>query len=201
MTKVAIERVKDVLYCHYAGQTKSQPVDITLNCETGVLSMDYAANIGNCTPMNVFYNRALEWTVPLLKPETANSLLEEIKPYAQQIVDGFESVWDGSNHVGEFTEEAYQAERTIDDIVAAVESDVSVWDAIDWYLNAMSSADVCAELGITAETTIEEIEKIAEFEEANADDGTGNIIILNDVEKALTRFRDELIEEKEYENA
>jgi hypothetical protein len=83
---------------------------------------------------------------------------------------GYEERWDGRNRVGSYSTDA---EDAVIDIVRACEaadydtSLVRVWQAADWYA-ADTTAEVCARLGVTADTTDDQLIEIALAEEAAA---------------------------------
>ena len=90
----------------YPRQCTSQPCYIELDCDDEELSADYSSEIGNAVPGYVWHNRAIRFQIPALTADAANSLMEDLLERCQKIVDGYEQVWNGSNHVGKYTSEA-----------------------------------------------------------------------------------------------
>jgi len=107
------------LYCWYPEQTDQQPAFINLDCRAGHVWAAYSSAIGNSWPMSVHHSLQLRWKIPVFRSVYANKLMTALAPKLQEIVDGFEEYWDGSNHVGRFTDDAYaaiaQLEKTISD--------------------------------------------------------------------------------------
>lgn len=171
MTKIKITKVTD-LYLRLPRKNKEQPCFVSLDCETWELSAAASTFIESGVSGRAFDGHEQQWTIPCLKASVANALLLEIKPLAKIVVKGYRSHFDGNNHVGRFDEKAREA---IEDIRALCEKRdseddrESVWDAPDWYLSAWSSLALQAkELGITGDTTDEQLDSIAEREEETA---------------------------------
>ncbi len=181
----------DALYLKYRGESQPQSAYVTLDCESGELSAAASGIIGSGAPTNVWNNTARRWRIPALTESAANALLDEIAPLAERVVAGFERVWDGSNHVGEYDDDATAA---IDEIASLCDRDwsdqtIEVWDAADWYGGVGGMDTQRRSLGITAETTDEEI---ATIEEREASDASPRII--EGLGRYLARLRDEAIE-------
>lgn len=159
------------LHHRYRGQTSAQPAHVELDCDTGKLSASHNTEIGSGVPVKVWHSRTLRWRIPALTAEAANALLEEIAPLCERIVAGYEKVWDGNNHVGQFDDDAIAAR---DEVYALCDRNwsegevIEVWDAADWY-GAVGRVEAQANsLGITATTTDEELAVIEEREENEA---------------------------------
>lgn len=159
------------LHHRYRGQTSAQPAHVELDCDTGELSASHNTEIGSGVPVKVWHSRTLRWRIPALTAEAANALLEEIAPLCERIVAGYEKVWDGNNHVGQFDDDAIAAR---DEVYALCDRNwsegevIEVWDAADWY-GAVGRVEAQANsLGITATTTDEELAAIEEREENEA---------------------------------
>jgi hypothetical protein len=159
------ESAKD-LYHQYPGQTASQEVYAELDCEEKTLRLDWNGEIGNAVPFSVWHRRILRFSVPgALMSDAAKELLDRITPLAQTVIDGYSCEWDGSNHVGRYTDEAEEACDEIRDVCATVDSSdiYSEWDPADWF-EPVSLSDV----GLSHESTKEEIEERTEAEVATA---------------------------------
>jgi hypothetical protein len=157
------------LYMHYADQYRRQPCYVELSCSSGRLEAGYSASIGSGLPSDAYHGHSLRWSLPLITSDAANRLLERIAPLAQQILDGYTSEWDGSNMRGSYDETASAAEDAIADIINGLPADdmLRVCRADEWLEYATP-----ADLGITAETTADDIRKIAKriCEDAWSDD-------------------------------
>lgn len=186
------------LYHRYDGQGSAQDCYIWLDCETSQLGASHDAETGNAIPFAVYYGHTQRWSIPALKADAANALLEEIAPLAARVIAGYSSEWDGSN----FADFDADAEAARDEITAlceratnsADESDcVNVWDAGSWYGAAGSRDQQRAELGITAATTDAELDEIETREDASARaDGCD---VIEGHADYLRRLRDEAVGE------
>jgi hypothetical protein len=188
MTETGIEVVpvaeERALFRHYAGQHQPQPAYVQLDCETGKLTADYNGEIGNAVPFAVWHGLRLRWAIPPLKAGAANRLLEALVPIAEKIVAGFSREWDGSNHVGRYTEAADEAIEDAREVCRDFGGDddaIQSWDAADWLLDTPK--------GLTAETTDEELAALAESLEAEAD-ASGRFVL--GLARHLERLRDEM---------
>ena len=85
---------------------------VELDLAVGHLSIEETHRDNNGTPAAVWHGHTVRWDVRKADAATYDALLEAIAPYAQALVDSYESVWDGSNHVG--VTDAPDAEAAID---------------------------------------------------------------------------------------
>ena len=181
------------LCCHYTHQTEVQGCYVELDCETGRFTADYNAEIGYGVPEAVWHGRTRRYEIPCLLAEAANKLLAELAPLAQRIVDGYEAIWDGNNHVGKLDEDAQMAEAELERCCTELmeqpnEADCIVeWDAADW----LSGCDTVAEYGITGQSTDRELADIGERIEAEAPDNT----IIDGLVGYLQGLRDDLMDD------
>jgi hypothetical protein len=185
-TTVEIRRLAewDALHRHYQGQTEPQGCYIELDCQTGLLTATYNAEIGNAIPFSVYHGHDRRYHIPCITADAANELMEEIRPLAERVIAGYTSEWDGSNHRARFTTDAEQAEEEIERIIEGVDVEtcgISDADASEW----LTETDPA----ITAQTTDEEIATLAEQAEKDA---AYERIVLIDADGYLTRLRDEM---------
>ena len=125
------------LFYDYPGQLSPQPCYVELDLRDGTLRADYnKAEISNATPFAVYHGHVRRYTIPCLKAQTANRLLDELVPLAERVAAGCISQWNGRNHVAELSEDARAAEAQI---VATIEfyggepcGTVQYADAVDW---------------------------------------------------------------------
>jgi hypothetical protein len=178
------------LYTHYSGQINPQSCYIEFDPCDGVVSASSNSEIGNAVPMYVWHGIVRRYHLPYAIYGTSYvALAEEIKPLLARVQEGFEEVWDGSNHVGTLTDDAQTAENEIE---AAIESwcdesdAIKVWDASDW-LQGETNAD----LGITATTADDELEAISD---KIRNDAVGEADIIDGLDSHLQRRRDDEIE-------
>jgi hypothetical protein len=178
----------DSLYCQYSSQNQPQNCYVQLDCDAGVLSASYNAEIGNAVPMSVWHGHTLRWSCPLLTGESADELMRSLEPLAERIVAGYEAQWDGSNHVARLTDDAMDADNDARQLCEGYgdEQDLLVvWDASEW-LTRTSAAD----LGITATTTDDELVAISLQVETDAE--TEGVDVIEGVDEVLERMRQDL---------
>ena len=197
------------LYRKYDGQSDSQGIYIELDCKNENLSVAYNAEIGNAVPFSVYHGHEQRWGIPLLTTDAINSLLDEIEPAAERVVAGYESEWDGNNHIAEFDEDAQNALDEIEELCNAAgenadETDtIEEWDIGNYLDNVTFYHDsdekqckwqsvvtvIVGDYGtITGKTTDDEL---SDIKTAIDDDTDGENIVLNGVEKWLTKLRDQ----------
>jgi hypothetical protein len=194
------------LFCHYPGQTESQPCYIELDCKSETLSATYNGEIGNAVPFSVWHGHDQRFGIPCLTTDAADDLMAEIAPLAEIVVAGYASEWDGNNNVARFTDEATAATEKITAICDAVEADesnsIQAWDAGDYLDNTVyfknESGEQCKwktlhhaiidGVGtITAQTTDNDL---GQMKTKIEDDADANVEI-NGLEKFLTDLRDQ----------
>lgn len=125
---------------------------------------------------------------------------EEATAFFKDIADHLEVYWNGRNHVGKFTKYDFTGEYPDPleqdwlDLVSKhcsyLDASAGYWEAGDWFSNNNAS-----DFGITASTTDEEIEAIAEEQEKDALED--HDVIVDDIEEYLLMLRDGLIESEE----
>jgi len=124
MSKVEVIYSNENNFCQYPSQCEPQRTYAELNCSTNELYSSYSSEIGNSTSMDCFHNRALRWQIsPWMKLSSINSLLEEIKPIAQKVLDGYSEVYNGRNYVGVLSGEVDVYEREIERLCDEYSSD------------------------------------------------------------------------------
>lgn len=181
------------LHLEYQGQHGRQPCRVCLDCERRELYAEADPIIGSGMPMRMWHGHVQHWRIPCLKGDAANRLLQSLAEEAAVVCDGYSSVWDGHNHVADFSDSAKSALEGITVTCEAAHdvSDhdmVSIWKAEDWY----QPIDPARELGITALTTDAQLDELAESEERSAScDGHD----VEGIRKFLGKVRDELMDE------
>ena len=189
-TIVRISEVRDTceLFAHYDRQTEPQSCYIELDCQTGLLSASYNAEIGNAVPFSVYHGHDRRYSIPCLVADAANALMSEIAPLAQRVLDGYSSHWDGNNHVARLDDDASKADEAIeamcDNLDPADGETVVGCDASEW-LYGWDRLDE-----ITAGTTDEQIDAMESEITAETDEN----IYLRGVGQFLRDKRQEAID-------
>ncbi|WBB94157.1 hypothetical protein [Verrucosispora sp. WMMC514] len=196
MTTVMIEKLTEptALYCRYPGEYKTQPCHIQLDLENGRLYCGYASAIGGAIPEHVYAGRTRTWSIPALTADSANALMDKIAPLAQQVLDGSIIEWDGNNHVGSLNAAAHAAADEIETIADGwAEMDgsdiVDEIDAADWYAQGDDPAD---ELGLTADTTDDQLDAIEQAAEADIISTADKTVVVAGLRAWLETRREEL---------
>jgi hypothetical protein len=184
------------LYCHDAG--KMQPCHLALDLSTGELTADYNPEVdadqGPKIPQAVWDSRTLWWTIPCLTSRAANELLDDIRPLAERVLAGSKIVEGWDRLIGELDEDANAAQDELTAILDSVAADpfsecVAAIDAADWFVDGIDA------IGLTADSSDEDIARIAKDEAVSAtvcDSGYG---ILLGAEEYLRERREELGEQ------
>jgi len=106
---IAITRVEGAeLYHKLPGQPKEQDCFVQLDCVRRKLCAQYNPEIGNHVPAGVMHGHLQRWSIPALKSRAANRLLYMLRPLAERVCNGYESVWDGNNNVARYSADARQ---------------------------------------------------------------------------------------------
>ncbi|MBT8453006.1 MAG: hypothetical protein KJO40_13640 [Deltaproteobacteria bacterium] len=197
---LTIHKISDNAYLHhhYPGQIEPQPCYIELDCDDGSLCADWDGEIGNATPVSVWHRRTLRFDIPALKGHKANELLADIEPLAERVVAGYESDWDGNNWVGTYSDDAEDAIGDIQSLIASYylhdpDWALMVWDAGD-YMDGVGDLEAqAAELGVTADSTDDQLATIGEkLQEEGRINGDADLI--SNTDEYLEELRDHLRE-------
>ncbi|MFO7253794.1 MAG: hypothetical protein DIU60_023890 [Actinomycetes bacterium] len=199
MTTVKIRPVVEptALYCRYEGNYEPQPVYVALDLADGALYADYQAG---GTPMRVWLGQVRTWSIPPLVADAANELLQDIAPLAQRILDGAAIETDPrtGNRVGVLNDDAAAAEREIYEIIENWREDPAIATveeikAAEWY--SACDTDPCAEIGLTAETTDDELAQVAARIEQDIRAAAEGVVVVTGAEAWARARRDELQQE------
>jgi|GEM_PF-3089020 len=137
----------------------------------------------NATPSDEWNGLILTWGVPSHPTETAmRQWITESMGVLITICDGFESRWNGSNHVGSLSEEARAAKEAIEfefDNDGGPTNYYETWDVEAWLESSMNE--------ITATTTDEQLADLAEQWQPDA-----STIVIGDILSYITQHRDNL---------
>lgn len=192
------EAIPDALHCHYQDELYAQSCHVELDLRDGELSAGYDPEIGNAVPSSVWHGTVRRWGIPCLTAEAVNTLMRDIAPLAQRVLDGATVEWDGNNNVGVLIEDAGEAEQEILNLLndPGDLDRVHEQEASDWW------AEGDLPEGLTAETTDDELTAIVEREERDvATSQSQAYTVLLNADKFLAarrqEMRDELREELE----
>lgn len=115
------------VYCHYVGQFEPQRAYISLDIENGEVDACYNSDIGNCKTAKVWNRLELHFDInPYTFTDKIADLISENMDKFQAILDGSEIVWNGSNYIGKFDDDAekiiekFDFERALYDFVDVV---------------------------------------------------------------------------------
>ena len=115
--------------------------------------------------------------------------IEENMSSFVSICDGYESIWNGSNHVGRLTDDARAIQETIEfmlDNDAGPMTYYDTWNVESWMESTLGE--------ITAEMTDEQLKDFADAAEPDS-----STIVLGDILAYITQHRDNLQVDAEYE--
>lgn len=120
------------------------------------------------------------------KENTMQRWIDENTVYLDRVCSGFESVWNGNNHIGKLTDEAENLWSVMADELEndVLENYYEFWSVESWL---ESSRDE-----ITADMTDEQLKEFSDGCEA-----TGDIIVGGDILEFITQVRNTLKFEKE----
>ena len=140
---IKIKKVKGLVPCYskYPIQCTPQGAYIELDCRTGELIADYNGEIGNTVPFSVWYGHQQRGAIPpCASGEAINEMLDNLEPHCQEILDGYDTRFDGSNHVSDYSEAAQEAIDAVESIVHSCDPE-TVWIIEDWWdwFNSMST--------------------------------------------------------------
>ena len=125
------------LLAQFGGQTAPQRAYIEFDCENKAVHAAYNPEVGSngAVPMDVWHRRALRFTCPNNQDaEYYNDLMADLLPTLEKILSGYESVWDGSNYIGKYTDEAEAAiEEAEKECAYDPGEGYALWSAADWF--------------------------------------------------------------------
>lgn len=168
---------------HYKGQFEAQPARIYMD-EEGRVWASYKAESDTST-MDEHHGRTLTWEIPHnITGPSLDHLIQRISPLLNRVYLGHSIEWDGSNLVGDLSDDALAASEAIEAEVSVLgEGDtLDVCSAEDW-----DSAGVLRD-DVTAETTDEEIATLAAAEQQSAIEDRR--VYLTGIGDYLTTLRD-----------
>ena len=103
------------LYEKYSADVAPQLACISLDLRTGAVSANSNSSPGaTSVPAEVFHNLVVHFPVsPFLKGPALDTLINEISPQLQAVLDGSSVVWERNNQVGKLNDTAEAAMETL----------------------------------------------------------------------------------------
>jgi hypothetical protein len=139
----------------YGSQSRPQDAYLELDLETGKLTADYNGEIGNAVSSHVWHGRVQRINfAPLLKIEKINELMDDLEDLCQKILDNSSVDWNGSNYVGNLTDEGREAHesacRTAEEF--GDEDDLmTVANFVEWFYDVKAEiVDSANQIGVDA---------------------------------------------------
>lgn len=184
------------LFRQYHGEFKPQPTYIELGLQSETLLADYDSEVGGASPASVHYGFDRRYPIPLLTGKAANEVMERIRPLAERILADWEETWDGNNMVARLGEDALAAEEEIEDILGDGSEDD--WDSASliavWGIDGATNGSEAEEYEITANTTDERLDEIADKIRADlaecSGDGDHAVVVVDGLDEYLKDLRD-----------
>ena len=152
------------LYHKYEQEIEAQPAYIELDLRDGELRADWDAEVGTGVPADVWHGlRRRYGIINILTTDEINSLLVELAPIAQRIVDETEIQSDGLQDRPVLSDKAQAAaEALTEECDGAQTQSNGVVDADGWF-GPQKDAHVCDVPGqVTAESTDEQLSALVE---------------------------------------
>jgi transcriptional regulator with XRE-family HTH domain len=195
------------LYRHYDGESEPQPAYIELDTQAGTLHADYDSEIGGAIPFSVYHGLDRRYGIPILTADAANRVMEEIAPYADRIIAGTTTEWDGNNTVAVLDDDALAAEEEIEKHLGLPtqedgwpdesdqgfdESDlVAVWDT-----DGATNGSEVDDYNITADTTDTRLDEIEQQILSDLAGCNGSpVAVCHGLDDYLKELRDDLADE------
>lgn len=148
------------------GHDKPQPMYLMLELDTGKAYATYSI-MNNGAPMRVENGVDRRYSLPLMRPESINSLMMEVAPLLADVLSGAQVVWSGRSMTGGLIEQSsVEAEAAIIERLSRAQADLIWWDAFEWFENDTSNDSPKAML--RSGMTLEEVE-YAHKQEGTAD--------------------------------
>ena len=131
---LALTTERAPLWLRYPTQAQAQPAHLVMDAD-GIVTARIDPEIGNGMPMDIAMGRRLWWRIPAtLTGEQLSDLITDERTVAllERIHAGHTIEWDGSNHRGQLTDDAGDADAELEVLCAELEGDARVWDVETW---------------------------------------------------------------------
>lgn len=115
VTKIFRSEKRFPLFCHYRGQISPQSAYITLDLDTGAVDAEVNGEIGNSISWSVFNGVVLRFEMQNdLHTDDVHTVIDDLMPTLQKILDESEILWDGNNWKGVLTERGQELVSDLD---------------------------------------------------------------------------------------
>lgn len=171
------------------------PTYLDVDLTSREISAGYHAGSG--TPGQVWHGYTRRYDIPLLTAAAANRLMERVAPLAERMCnDWSEEISRGGRAEAVLGADGRAAES---ELIAALpgDEDVDPADLVDvWEASLMFVGNEVDEYGITADTTDQQLEQIAEqmLEQVRSSSASG-VVVAPGLTEYLRDLRDEMIEQ------
>lgn len=179
------------LYHRYDGQIKCQSAYVEIDMEDDTITADWNDEIGNGIPTSGYHGRVFRCPVsPYISNEGLIELLNTIKPLVEKMAQGFEIMWDGSNHVGTLNNDAREAYETVIYLCRkTINCEIhDVWTATDFLVGQRNYDTVITEAleehDNDIDSLIDELQDVAEMENIR-------LVEIDELATTLERFVEE----------
>jgi hypothetical protein len=153
---------------------------ITYDWRDGSIEHREIADFENGTPFWLYHGLGIEFRGPEREYDSeklVEAFRAEFGDDLDALREGFAEVWDGHNHVGQWPEQSDEEREAHEIGMLALRDAVQqwepgtgseIWDASDYYHGALTFAQIVDAIGMTRNTTDDEIVEIVETEEQKA---------------------------------
>ena len=194
MTTLSIRRIENdppahYFYTKFRGQLNPCPVYLYLDLQDGEMYVEAWTGGENSFPSATFNGTLRRWKLGgIPTPDQAHDLMDELSEKAQRILDGSDVEFVDGDWKGSLTEEAKKIEAEIDGhCLYRFRGLVVQLDAEDYFYDTDEALEA---VGVTAETTDDEIEALTASWFGEGDEG--ELIIIPNLDDYLKEARDGL---------
>ena len=182
------------------GAARASGAYVTLDPDARTVTADVWTNSASSMPMRAWRGLDLRWRLPHPVPTAAaaNRLMRDALPLLRRVCDGWSGDLRDGHRVGVLTRDAQDATQEIaerlDSLLGGVDyASVELGDAGDWYAGE-GDAGTAARLGITPDTSDEDLEHLADAEalDVEHEPTTHRVLRSEDALAVLARIRDGL---------
>lgn len=192
------------LYIRYPNQFTPEKVYIYLDLQGGVMHADTGI-FGGGKSDSVHHGLVRRYEIPTLTAEAANTVMEEIAPFADRILADWDGEWHGGNLRGVLGSDAQEAEEGIEMTLGyANHSSTYPWyDTFDptdivEEVDYSYTVNELAERGITANSSDKEVEELAcRLVEEIKEDYPDRVVAVIGLPRHLRDLRDEMRDDEE----